>query len=47
MRVLMVAFMIGIANVVKQESKFTQDTFAKTELVEKQKDDEPLDSIKD
>lgn len=35
--------MVGVANIVKQESKFMEDTFVKTELVEEQEDDEPLE----
>lgn len=42
LKVLIVAWMIGIANCVKQESKFMEDTFIKTELMEEQEDDEPF-----
>jgi len=43
LRLLMVAYMVGMANSIKQESKFTEDTFIKTELVEEQEDDEPFE----
>lgn len=43
LRMLAVAYMVGVANIVKQESKFMEDTFVKTELVEEQEDDEPLE----
>ena len=43
LRLLVVAYMVGIANIVKQESKFMEDTFVKTELVEEHEDDEPLE----
>lgn len=42
LRVLFVAWMIGIANSINQEAKFMDDTHVKTELVEEQEDDEPL-----
>ncbi len=41
LRVLFVAWMIGIANSINQEAKFMDDTHVKTELVEEQEDDEP------
>lgn len=43
LRMLAVAYMVGIANIVKQESKFMEDTFVKTELKEGQEDDEPFE----
>ena len=43
LRVLIVAYMVGVANSIKQESWFMEDTFVKTELVEEQEDDEPFD----
>ena len=43
LRVLMVAYMVGVANGIKQESRFMEDTFVKTELVEEQEDDEPFE----
>jgi len=44
-RMLMMAWMIGIANSINQEGKFMDDTHIKTELVEEQEDDEPFDAI--
>ena len=43
MRVLFMAWMIGIANSVNQEGKFMDDTHIKTELLEEQEDDEPFE----
>lgn len=47
LRVLFVAWMIGIANSINQEAKFMDDTHVKTELVEEQEDDEPLRRLRD
>lgn len=47
MRVLFVAWMVGIANSINQEAKFMDDTNVKTELVEEQEDDEPLRRLRD
>ena len=43
LRVLIVAYMVGVANSIKQEGRFMEDTFVKTELVEEQEDDEPFE----
>lgn len=41
-RTCMMAYMIGIANIVNQESKFMDDTNYKIEVVEKEEDDDPF-----
>ena len=45
LRLLIVAYMMGIANIVKEESRFLEDTHYKIEMVEEQEDDEPLEEI--
>lgn len=42
-RVFLMAWMIGIANSVKQEGRFMEDTFIKTELMEEQEDDDSFE----
>lgn len=39
----MMAYMIGIANIVNQEVKFMDDTNDKIEVVEKEVDDDPFE----
>ena len=39
----MMAYMVGIANIVNQETKFMDDTNDKIEVVEKEVDDDPFD----
>jgi|GEM_PF-946260 len=41
-RTLMMAYMVGIANIVNQETKFMDDTNDKIEVVEKEADDDPF-----
>ena len=43
LRVFIMAWMVGIANSIKQEGRFMEDTFIKTEIVEEQEDDDPLE----
>ncbi len=45
MRILMVAWMIGIANSFKQEARFMDETHYKIEVVEEQEDDEPFEEL--
>ncbi|MFY0591207.1 hypothetical protein [Roseivirga sp.] len=45
MRIMMVAYMMGIANIVKQESRFMDDSLYKIEVVEEQEDDEPFEEL--
>ena len=45
MRVLMMAWMIGIANSIKQESRPMDETNYKIEVVEEQEDDEPFEEL--
>ncbi|WP_268123598.1 hypothetical protein [Roseivirga pacifica] len=42
-KVLMVAYMVGMANSIKHECNFMEDTFIKTELVQEQEDDDPFE----
>ncbi|MBO3698646.1 hypothetical protein [Roseivirga sp. E12] len=42
LRTLMMAYMVGIANIVNQETKFMDDTNDKIEVVEKEADDDPF-----
>lgn len=39
----MMAYMVGIANIVNQEAKFMDDTNDKIEVVEKEVDDDPFE----
>lgn len=39
----MMAYMVGIANIVNQEAKFMDDTNDKIEVVEKEADDDPFE----
>ncbi|OEK01883.1 hypothetical protein BFP97_10310 [Roseivirga sp. 4D4] len=41
-RTLMMAYMVGIANIVNQETKFMDDTNDKIEVVEREADDDPF-----
>ncbi len=41
-RTLMMAYMVGIANIVNQETKFMDDTNDKIEVVEKEADNDPF-----
>lgn len=43
LRMLMLAYMVGMANSIKHERNFMEDTFIKTELVEEQEDDDPFE----
>lgn len=43
MRVLMVAYMVGIANSINQDHKFMDDTNYKIEVQDKQSDDDPFE----
>ncbi|OEJ99693.1 hypothetical protein [Roseivirga misakiensis] len=45
MRIMMVAYMMGIANIVKQESRFMDDSLYKIEVVQEQEDDEPFEEL--
>ncbi|WP_323757854.1 hypothetical protein [Roseivirga sp.] len=44
-RVLIVAWMVGIANSVKQENRFMDDTNYQVEVNEEQSDDEPFEEL--
>jgi hypothetical protein len=41
---LIVAYMVGMANSIKQEERFMDDTFYQIEVKDEQSDDEPFDS---
>ncbi len=41
--ILMIAFMLGVSNVILEEDRMVHDTRAKIELQEQQPDDSPLD----
>ncbi len=43
MRILMVAWMVGIANSIKQEQRAMDDTNYKIEVQDKQADDDPFE----
>ena len=45
LRLLIVAYMMGIANIVKEESRFMDESNYKIEVVEEQEDDEPFEEI--
>lgn len=42
-RVVMMAWMVGIANSIKQENRFMDDTYYQIEVKDEQSDDEPFD----
>lgn len=44
-RVIIVAWMVGIANSVKQENRFMDDTNYQIEVKEEQSDDEPFEEV--
>lgn len=43
LRTFVMAYMVGIANIVNQEAKFMDDTNDKIEVVEKEVDDDPFE----
>jgi len=43
MRILIVAWMVGIANCVNQDHRFMDDTNYKIEVQDKQSDDDPFE----
>lgn len=43
LRILMVAWMVGIANSIKQEQRSMDDTNYKIEVQDKQSDDDPFE----
>ena len=45
MRLLIVAWMVGIANSIKQEAHFMDDTNYKIEWRDEQADDEPFEEL--
>ncbi len=44
-RIVIMAWMIGIANSIKQEAKFMDETTYKVEVREEQEDDEPFEEL--
>lgn len=45
LRLLMVAYMMGIANIVKEESRFMDESNYKIEVTQEQEDDEPFEKL--
>lgn len=45
LRIIMVAWMVGIANSIKQESRFMDDTNYRIEQSDEKTDDEPFEEL--
>lgn len=45
MRMAIVAYMMGIANIVKDESRFRDESNYKIEVTQEQEDDEPFEEL--
>ena len=45
LRIFMVAWMVGIANSIKQESRFMDDTNYRIEQTDEKTDDEPFEEL--